>query len=76
MVDNLAEKVDEHPLNRGCYKSIVCVLLGERKLSVIRSSGVCAIQELLNLSIEVKGSTVGTSLVPRPLPTEGGGACG
>ena len=38
--------------------SIVCVQLGLRKLSVIRSSGVSAIQGCL--SIEVNGRTVGT----------------
>ena len=42
-MDNPAEKVDECPLNRGR----VCVQLGLRKLSVIRSSGVSAIEGLL-----------------------------
>ena len=42
MVDNLAEKVDECPGSL----SIVCLQLGPRKLSVIRSSGVFAIQGL------------------------------
>ena len=39
--------------------NIVCVQLGPRKLSVLRSSRVSAIQELL-LSIEVNGKTDGT----------------
>ena len=43
MVDNLGEEVDECPLNR----SIACVQLGPRKLSVIWSSRVSAIQGLL-----------------------------
>ena len=48
MVDNLAEKVHECPLNH-----IVCVQLGPWKQSVIRSRGVSTIQGLL--SIEVNG---------------------
>ena len=36
--------------------SIVCVQLGPRKLSVIRSSGVSAIQELLKYWSEWKDS--------------------
>ena len=43
--------------------SIVCVHLGQRKLSVIRSSRVSAIQGLL--SIEVNGGTVGTFRIVR-----------
>ena len=54
MADNIAEKVYECPLNRGC---IVSVQLGAQKLSVIWSSRVSAIQEL---HIEVNGRTVGT----------------
>ena len=52
-MDNLAEKVDKCPLNWGCC---VCVQLGPRKLSVIRSSGVSAIQELLKYWGEWKDS--------------------
>ena len=46
MVDNLAEKVDECPLNRVveyCLRTIGTA----KKVSVIRSSGVSAIQGLL-----------------------------
>ena len=57
---NLAEKVDECPLNRDRF---VCIQLGPRKLSVIWSSGVSAFQGLL--SIEVNGRTVGTSGIVR-----------
>ena len=46
MVDNLAEKVDECPLNWGC-QVIVYVKLGQQMLSIIRSSGISAIQRLL-----------------------------
>ena len=46
MVDNLAEKVDECPLKSGSLSN-ACVQLGPRKQSVVRSSGVSAIQELL-----------------------------
>ena len=46
MVDNLAEKVDKCPLNWGC-QVIVYVKLGQQILSVIRSSGISAIQRLL-----------------------------
>ena len=53
MVDNLAEKVNECLLNQ---LSIVCLQLGPQKLSVIRSSGVSAIQELLNYCNERKDS--------------------
>ena len=45
-MDDLAEKVDECPLNQDPL-SIVCVQLGPRKLSVIWGSGVSAIQGLL-----------------------------
>ena len=41
--------------------SIACVQLGPRKLTVIRSSGVSAVQGCLN--IEVNGRTVGTSRI-------------
>ena len=53
MVDNLGEKVNECLLNQ---LSIVCLQLGPQKLSVIRSSGVSAIQELLNYCNERKDS--------------------
>ena len=43
---------------------IVCVQSGPQKLSVIRSSGVSAIQGLL-LSIGVNGKTVGTFRIVR-----------
>ena len=43
--------------------SIVCIQLGPRKLSIIRSSGVSAIQGLL--SNEVNGRTVGTFRIVR-----------
>ena len=46
MVDNLAEKVDEESAKSGSL-SIVRVQLGPRKLSIIRSSGVSAVQGLL-----------------------------
>ena len=46
MVNNLAEKVDECPLNWG-HLVYACVQLGLRKLSVIRSSGMSVIQGLL-----------------------------
>ena len=42
--------------------SVVCVQLGPRKLSIIRSSGVSAIQRL---RIEVNGRTVGTFRIVR-----------
>ena len=42
-MDNFAEKVDECPLSL----SIVGIQLGPRKLSIIRSSGMPAIQGLL-----------------------------
>ena len=58
-MDNLAEKVDDCPLERGSL-SIVCVPLGPRKLSVMRSSGVSAIQ-----GIEVNGRIVGTFRIVR-----------
>ena len=45
-MDNLAEKVDKCQLNRGSL-SIVYIQLELQKLSVIWSSGVSAIQELL-----------------------------
>ena len=44
--------------------SNACIQLGPRKLSVIRSSGVSAIQGLL-ISIEVNGRTVGTFRIVR-----------
>ena len=43
--------------------SIACVQLGPRKLSVIRSSGVSAIQGCL--SIEVNGRAVRTFIIVR-----------
>ena len=43
--------------------SITCVQLGPQKLSVIRSSGVSAIQGCL--SINVNGRTVGTFRIVR-----------
>ena len=46
MVDNLAEKVNECSLKLGS-SSIVSVQLGQRKLSVIQSSGVSTVQGLL-----------------------------
>ena len=52
MVDNLA---------KAGSLSIGCVEFGPRKLSIIRSSGVSAIQE----SIEVNGRTVGTFRIVR-----------
>ena len=45
-MDNLGEKVDECLLNRGSL-SIACIQFGPRKLSVIQSSRVSAIQGLL-----------------------------
>ena len=49
MVDNPAEKVDECPLKKAKSGSlsIVCIQLGPRKPSVIRSSGVSTIEGLL-----------------------------
>ena len=44
--------------------SIACLRLGPRKLSVIRSSGVSAIQGLL-LSIEVNGRAIRTFRIVR-----------
>ena len=60
MVDNLGEKVDKCPLNR----SIACIQLGRRKLSVIRSSRVaeCSLFRAC-LSIEVNERAVGTFIV-------------
>ena len=49
MVNNLAEKVDERMSAKLGSLSIACAQLGRRKLSVIRSSGVSAIQGLLVL---------------------------
>ena len=46
MVDNPAEKVNECSLKSGS-SSIVSVQLGQRKLSVIQSSGVSTVQGLL-----------------------------
>ena len=46
MVDNLAEKVNECSLKLGS-SSILSVQLGQRKLSVIQSSGVSTVQGLL-----------------------------
>ena len=43
--------------------SIACVQLGQRKLSVIRNSGMSAIQGCL--SIEVNGRAVGTFIFVR-----------
>jgi len=44
MVDNLPEKVEKCPLD---LLSIVCVQMEAQKLSIIRSSGVSAVQRLL-----------------------------
>ena len=44
-MDNLAEKVDECPLNLGHY--VLLCTLGVQKVSVIRSSGVPIIQGFL-----------------------------
>ena len=57
MVDNLAEKV-ERVSAKSRSLSIVCIQSGPRNLSIIRSSGVSAIQGCL--SIEVNGKTVET----------------
>ena len=48
-MDNPAEKVDECPLKKAKSGSlsIVCIQLGPRKPSVIRSSGVSTIEGLL-----------------------------
>ena len=45
VVDNLAEKVDKRPLNQELF--VVCVQLGVRKVFVILSTGVSAIQGFL-----------------------------
>ena len=48
MVDNLAEKVNECPLNLGRYVSL-CIL-GVQKVSVIYSSGVKSMEKCSGLS--------------------------
>jgi len=50
MVDNLAEKVNKCPLNQGGYV-LFAYNWGHEKVSVIRSSGVSAIQGFL-MSVE------------------------
>ena len=64
MVDNLAEK-GRRVSTKSRSLSIVCVQSGPRKLSIIRSSRVSAIQRLLTVSIEVNGRTVGTFKIVR-----------
>ena len=46
VLGNLTEKVNECPLKLGTL-CIICVRLGVQKVSVIRSSGVSAIQGVL-----------------------------
>jgi len=53
MVDNLPEKVEKCPLD---LLSIVCVQMEAQKLSIIRSSGVSAVQRLLKYWSECKDS--------------------
>ena len=65
MVDNLAENVNECPLNRGRVEYCLCTI-GTAKLSVIWSSEVSAIQGLLKY--EVNGRAVGTFRTVRYRP--------
>ena len=62
-MDNLAENVDERPINQGPYVLFV-YKWDRKKVSNIQSSWVSTIQGVL-MCIEVYGETVGTFRIVR-----------